>query len=145
MIRHLCLGFAFLLLFATAASAGMVSIDRAKVHLRSGPGQKYALLWEVGQGFPLKVIGSKGNWYRVTDFENDISWVYKPLVAKKPHMIVKGQRVNIRSGPGDNRALVGKANHGVVLRTLKHSRGWVQVRHEDGLTGWVRRDLLWGW
>lgn len=145
MIRQLCLGFAFLLLFAATAHASMVSIDRAKVNLRSGPGQKYATLWEVGRGFPLKVIGNQGNWYKVTDFENDAAWVYKPLVAKKPHMVVKTKRVNIRSNPGDNHPIVGKADYGVVLKTVKQSRGWVQVRHENGLTGWVRRDLLWGW
>lgn len=145
MVRQLCLLLVFLVLFATAAHASMVSIDRAKVNMRSGPGQKYAILWEVGRGFPLKIVGSQGNWYKVTDFENDTSWVYKPLVAKKPHMVVKAKRVNIRSGPGDHHNLVGKADYGVVLKTVKQSRGWAQVRHENGLTGWVRRDLLWGW
>ena len=42
-------------------------------------------------------------------------------------------------------SITGKANYGVVFKTLKRKRGWVKVRHEDGLEGWIQRDLLWGW
>jgi SH3-like domain-containing protein len=33
----------------------------------------------------------------------------------------------------------------VVFRTLERRNGWVKVKHEDGLTGWIERSLLWGW
>jgi uncharacterized protein YgiM (DUF1202 family) len=28
---------------------------------------------------------------------------------------------------------------------FENDSGWVKVRHEKGLTGWVKRDLPWGW
>lgn len=40
---------------------------------------------------------------------------------------------------------VGRGKYGEVLRTLKRAKGWVKVRREDGLTGWVSRRLVWGW
>jgi uncharacterized protein YgiM (DUF1202 family) len=67
------------------------------------------------------------------------------MVAKAPHLIVKNKKTLLRGGPGEKQRIVGEAARGVVLRTIKHKKGWVQVRHESGLTGWVRRDLLWGW
>ncbi|MBE9520817.1 MAG: SH3 domain-containing protein [Proteobacteria bacterium] len=148
------LGIVLLLFFAgeTSEAAGikMVSVAGEKLNMRKGPSTKYSVKWELGKGFPLRVIGSQGNWLKVSDFENDVGWVYKNLVNRSPHLIVKvnkksKQRANIRSGPGTKYKIVGKAEYGVVFKTLKRSDGWVKVQHEDGLTGWVKRSLLWGW
>ncbi|MBW2521172.1 MAG: SH3 domain-containing protein [Deltaproteobacteria bacterium] len=133
-----------------AAGTTMVSVAGEKVNLRKGPSTQYPVIWELGKGFPLRVIGSQGNWIKVSDFESDVGWIYKNLVSRKPHLIVKTNRnskarINIRSGPGTRYEVVGKAQYGVVFETLKRGEGWVQVRHESGLTGWVKRSLLWGW
>lgn len=150
MMKRFVFTLLFLLLPVFAANAKMVSIKGEKVNLRSGPGTKYAVVWELGRGFPLQVVSSKGSWYKVKDFENDIGWVYRNLVSGQAHMIVKvnknkNKRVNIRNGPGVNYGIVGKANYGVVFRTLEQRQGWVKVKHENGLVGWVKRSLLWGW
>jgi len=133
-----------------AAGITMVSVAGEKVNLRKGPSSQYPIIWELGKGFPLRVIGSQGNWLKVSDFESDVGWIYKDLVFRKPHLIVKTNknskaRINIRSGPGTRYKIVGKAEYGVVFKTLQRGDGWVKVRHETGLTGWVKRSLLWGW
>ena len=149
-------GISLLLLLLTwsvcgeAAGITMVSVAGEKVNLRKGPSTQYPIIWELGKGFPLRVIGSQGNWIKVSDFESDVGWIYKNLVSKKPHLIVQTNkdsraRINIRSGPGTKYKIVGKAEYGVVFETLKRGDGWVKVRHEKGLTGWVKRNLLWGW
>jgi SH3-like domain-containing protein len=131
---------------ATLAQAKMVSVDADMINLRSGPGSKYKVLWELGRGYPLKVIGSKGKWYRVIDFENDKGWVYKKLVNRTAHLVVKKGAINLRSGPSTRYKIVRQAKRGVVLRTIERRKGWVKVRHdEENVEGWVKRDLLWGW
>ncbi|ADH86989.1 SH3 domain-containing protein [Desulfurivibrio alkaliphilus] len=136
----------FLLGLVTAAQAiEMVSVDRPKINMRSGPGTNHSILWELGKGYPLMVIGRQGNWMKVRDFEGDEGWVYQPLVGRTPHLVVKVPVANIRSGPGTRYRLVGQARYGVVLQTMERGSGWVKVRHENGLTGWMSRDLLWGW
>lgn len=143
--------FIFLVLFlCSSAYAEMLSIKGDKVNLRSGPGTKYSVKWEYGEGFPVKVVKRKGNWVKVKDFENDTGWVHKSLLRKKPQMIVKANRntdkkINIRSKPGTKSKIVGKAYHGVVFRTLAKKSGWVQVKHETGLVGWIKSTLLWGY
>ena len=123
----------------------MLSVAGTKVNLHSGPGSKYTVRWEYGKGFPLRVLARKGNWYKVIDFEKDTGWIYKRLLSARPHFIVKKKRVNIRSGPGSRYKLLGQANYGVVFRTLARKRGWAKIKHANGLVGWIRRDLLWGW
>jgi len=135
---------------AAQIRAEMVSIAGDDVNMRSGPGTGYRVLWELGRGFPLQVLKRSGNWCRVKDFEGSIGWIHKDVASSIPHMIVKAnknsnKRINIRSGPGTHHGVVAQAHYGVVFATLEQKNGWVNIRHEDGVTGWVDRHLLWGW
>ena len=145
----LVLSVIFLTLGTGLSKAEMLSIAKDGVNLRSGPGTKYEIKWEYGEGFPLRVVSKKGDWYRVKDFENDTGWIYKSLLSPDNHMIVKvnkssNKKVNIRSGPGTKFNIVGKAYYGVVFQTLEQKSGWAKVKHDTGLVGWVKRSLLWG-
>jgi SH3-like domain-containing protein len=146
MLKRVLIAVIFAVLAAATAEAiSLVSVSAENVNLRSGPGSNYSVLWELGQGFPLKVLGRKGDWTKVEDFEGDSGWIHSKLIAKRSHLIVKKKRINVRSGPGSRYRLVGKANYGVVFKTIKISKGWAKVKHENGLSGWIKRDLLWGW
>ncbi len=139
-----------LLLWQTSAFAEMRSISSDKVNLRSGPGQNHSILWEYGKGFPVKIISKQGQWIRIRDFENDSGWVHDSLLSKKPYVIVsvnkgKNKQINIRSGPGTNYSVTGKAYYGVVFERMKQDKGWINVKHESGVEGWIERSLLWGW
>jgi len=123
----------------------MVSIHAAEVNLRAGPSTNSKVKWVLDRGFPLKVIGSKGKWLKVRDFENDTGWVYASLTSGKGYMVVKKKMVNIRTGPGTKYRIKIQAKYGVVFRTIKQVKGWAKVRHQSGITGWISRKLLWGW
>lgn len=144
-LRESFVALTLLVLVPGLQAAEMVSVDRPTVNLREGAGTNHAVVWVLGAGYPLLVTGRKGKWLQVRDFENDTGWVYRPLVARKPHVIVKKDVVNIRSSSGTHSKIVGKAVYGEVLRTLAHRKAWVKVRHENGLIGWVARALVWGW
>jgi SH3-like domain-containing protein len=133
----------------SAFALTMVSVAAENVNLRSGPGTNYDVKWQYGSGFPLIVKDSKGDWLQVEDFEKDTGWLHKDYTSREGHMIVKGNkdkksRINIRSGPGTSHKVVGKAYYGVVFKTLNQQDGWVKVRHEKGLEGWIKRSLMWG-
>ena len=134
-----------IVLFAAAAvQARMVSIAGTRVNMRSGPGTRYPAQWELGSGFPLKVLGREGKWLRVIDFEGDSGWVFSRLTSKKPTVIVSKKLVNIRRGPGTKYRVVGTAAYGTVLKLLKRGKGWVRVQHSGNRIGWIRRTLVWG-
>lgn len=143
--------FVLLLGFCGQVSAiEMFSIDGNDVNMRTGPGTKYKVMWQLNEGFPLIVLKRTGSWIRVRDFEGTIGWVHKSVTKKSPHMIVKvhknsKKRINIRSGPGTKYRIVAKAYYGVVFKTVTQKNGWVKIQHPDGVTGWIKRSLLWGW
>ncbi|MBU4235408.1 MAG: SH3 domain-containing protein [Proteobacteria bacterium] len=137
------------LVVSTTSFAEMKSTSGEKVSLRTGPGEKYNVKWEFGNGFPVKILSKKGKWTKVQDFENDSGWVYTSMLNNKPHIIVKVNKgknikINIRSGPGPKYSVVGKAYYGVVFEKKEQKKGWVKVRHESGLEGWIEKSLVWG-
>lgn len=150
--KHLAaLSFSFVaLLGGVLAPSGaearqMVSVDRPEINMRTGPGTSNESIWLLSRGYPLQVLGHKGKWLQVRDFEGDKGWVYRPLTDRTPHYVVKAKVVNIRKGPSTRTRIVGKANYGDVLRTLAHKGDWAKIRDADGLVGWVAKRLLWGW
>ncbi len=147
LLLFLCIA---LLLPFNNAFAKMVSVDRDLINVRSGPGENYKVKWEYGKGFPLQITSTKGQWYKVKDFENDTGWVFKPLTTTTPHMIVKANKnknsqINVRSGPGTKYKIVAKAYYGVVFKTLEQKQGWAKVEHDSGTVGWIKRSFLWGY
>ena len=131
-----------LFIFAQVASAqNMVSVDRNTVNLRASASTNATILFELGKGYPLEVTSRKGNWLQVRDFENDKGWIYRSMVGKKAHLVVKANVANVRSAPSTN----SRAPYGELLRTLEHRNNWVRVQRESGSKGWVSRGLLWGW
>jgi len=123
----------------------MVSVSGKEVNLRSGPGTRHSADWVLSQGYPLKVVGRRGNWLEVRDFENDKGWIYRPLTSSTPYHVVKVKVANLRSQPSMSGRIIGKFVYGDALRTLERKSGWVKVQRDGGLRGWVARRLLWGW
>lgn len=140
----------FCFMSVSQASAEMTSIKGDKINLRKGPGTKYSILWEYGNGYPLRVVKKQGNWVKISDFEKDTGWIHKSLLQYNPHVIVKVNRhnngkINIRKGPGTKNEIVGKAHYGVVFKTVERKSGWIKVKHDTGLVGWIKESLLWGY
>lgn len=145
-LPRLLMSLALCVAATTGAQAReMVSVQKAEVNLRAGAGTQHEPLWVLSKGYPLEVTAHKGQWLHVRDFENDTGWIFRPLVGKQPHHVVKGAVVNLRSSPSTRSRVVGKATRGEVLRTLERRTQWVKVQQEGGLRGWVASKLLWGW
>jgi uncharacterized protein YgiM (DUF1202 family) len=131
---------------ATAASTTrMVSAAVDELSLRTGPGTRYEAVWTVAKGYPLKVLSKRGNWLKVSDFENDKAWVYAPMTGKTAHHVVKAERANLRRSASTRSAIVAKLRYGDVLRTLERRGDWLKVRLAGGTTGWIAKRLTWGW
>lgn len=139
----------FVLLFSSLAVAEILSVKGDGVNLRTEPSSSSPVKWEYGKGFPLKILQRKGEWCKVSDFEQDTGWIHASVLSKNRYVIVKvnknsNKNINIRKGPSTKEKIVGRAFYGVVLQLLEKKKDWVKVRHESGLEGWVATNLLWG-
>ena len=127
-----------------AVAQEVVSIRGEKVNMRAAPSSRAEVRWQLGSGYPLRVVGSKGSWLQVVDFENDKGWVARHLTSRTPHAIVKSPTAHIRSGPGTRYKVLGKASYGEVFQVTQRRAGWVRVKVGDSGAGWIARSLLWG-
>ena len=59
------------------------------------------------------------------------------LKANYGTVIVTAAELNMRSGPGPDRAIVGKVRKGDVLAVIDSIPSWFYVRLPDGRYGWV--------
>lgn len=138
------------LLLHTASVAEMRSTNGENVTLHTGPNENNSVKCEYGNGFPLEVITQKGKWTQVHDFENDSGWVKTSLLSSNPHVVVKvnkgkNKKINIRKGPGPQYDIAGQAYYGVVFEKKEQKNGWLKVKHESGLEGWIDKSLVWGY
>jgi len=55
---------------------------------------------------------------------------------------VKSQKINLRSGPGENYSVKCVYSNGFPLKVLEKNGDWVQVTDFENEVGWVSRGLL---
>lgn len=131
--------------FSTSAFAATVlSVATDNANVRTGPGTKYPVAMELFQGYPLKVLKTQGEWYKVSDYEKDTGWIHNSIVKKQDTVIVDAQKsLNMRSGPNKKNPVVADVERGVVLKKISSEGKWTKVRHSSGTVGWIYSPLLW--
>lgn len=121
-----------------------VSVLKDGANVRTGPDAKEPVAMELFQGYPLKVVERKGDWLKVTDFENDSGWISNKMVGAGHTVIVNAKdTINMRSEPKESGAIVANIEHGVVLTKISSKGDWIQVKHTKGTEGWINKKLLW--
>ena len=45
-----------------------VTVTASIANMRSGPGTKYDVLWQVEQYHPVIIVEKRENWYKIKDF-----------------------------------------------------------------------------
>jgi len=138
------LGCSCLLSATSVFATDYLSITTDNANVRTGPGTNYPASMELFQGYPLKVEKKEGEWYKVSDFENDSGWVHQSIVKKADTVIVNSQKsINMRSGPSTKDSIVADVERGVVLTRISEEGKWTKVQHSSGTTGYVYSPLLW--
>ena len=66
--------------------------------------------------------------------------VQTPALAREM-VSIKGNVVNMRSGPGTGSQILWELERGYPLQVLKRKGDWVQVRDFENDRGWVARQL----
>jgi len=135
---------AIVLFSASGVNAETVSVLKDGANVRTGPSTNDQVAMELFQGYPLKVVEKKGDWIKVSDFENDTGWINKTMVGPGNTVIVNSQKaINMRAEPATTAAIVANIERGVVLTKISTKGDWVKVKHAKGTEGWISKSLLW--
>ena len=120
-----------------------MSIKSKIANVRSGPGSKNDVLWQIERYHPIVILEKKGNWYHFRDFESDTAWIHKSLLDKTPSVVSVKGGCNVRSGPGTSHEVVFTVEKGVPFKVLGRKGNWIHIEHGDGDRGWIYKTLVW--
>lgn len=117
--------------------------DHAAI-LYDGPTTKSSRLYVVSRGYPLEVVVAIEGWVKVRDATGAFAWIPAKQLTDSRTVMVKVPMADIRTKPEDSAPLAFQAQQNVLLEFVGMSGSWVQVRHRDGGTGYLKAQQVWG-
>jgi SH3-like domain-containing protein len=129
---------------APASALDFRSVAENAVVLYDGPTAKSSKLFVVNKGYPLELVVSVEGWTKVRDANGAFSWVETKQLTDKRTVMVKVPMAEVRVKPDESAPIAFQAQQNVLLDLVNVSGGWIQVRHRDGGTGYVRAQQVWG-
>jgi SH3-like domain-containing protein len=130
--------------FAAAAAIEYRSVNENAAILYDGPTTRAAKLYVVNRGYPLEVVVVIEGWVKVRDASGAFAWIEAKQVTEKRTVMIKVPLADIRTKPEENAPVAFQAQQNVLLDVVGVNGGWVEVRHRDGGSGYVRAQQVWG-
>lgn len=130
--------------FAPAAQAQVVMVTGDNVNLRVGPGLSYTRITKVDKGLVLPYNYSIDDWYSV-NFDGRNLYIHQDYCkyydsidsienqeaeAAPKYVVVTGDGVRLRTGPGLNYEVKVKVNKGTRLPFVSAHDKWIRVKYE---------------
>jgi SH3-like domain-containing protein len=144
MMHTLLIAVVASLCSAVAAAAEFRSAAEPAVVLYDAPSSKSRKLFIVNRGYPLEVVVQVEGWVKVRDASGALSWVESRSLDTTRHVLLK-TAATVRQKPSPDAPVAFEAQRDLLLERVETAgNGWVQVRHRDGSTGYVRAADVWG-
>lgn len=126
-----------------AFAAERMAVKAGIANMRSGPGTKYEVLWQVEKYHPFIVKEKKGVWVKIEDFEGDKAWIHSSLLGKIKGVITTKSKCNVRAKSTTKSKVLFTVERGVPFKALTTKGDWIRIEHADGEKGWIHRSLVW--
>ena len=130
---------------APACALDFRSVGPAAVVLYDAQSSKSGKRYVAPPGMPVEITARYGAWVKVRDIDGDVAWTEAKGLSARRTVVVKAPLARVRAAADDNAAILMTADKGVLLELADPQAGdWVRVRHQDGISGFVRAFELWG-
>jgi len=130
----------------SASAFDFLSVALPFAVLYDTPSAKGAKRYVAPRGMPLEVMARYGDWVKVRDAEGDLAWTEARGLAPQRNVVVIAALASVHGAPDDNAEVVMTADKGVLLALVGTvGSNWVQVRHRDGIVGFVHSAEVWGY
>lgn len=121
------------------------SIAENGTPMYDAPSVRAKKLFVASRYYPVEIVINIDAWAKVRDQTGDLTWVEKKALSDKRTVVVTAAVADVRQTPGEQAALVFRAQQGVALDIVEpQAGGWIKVRHVDGQLGYVKVNQVWG-
>src|SRR5574344_1255497 len=125
----------------------MVSLRPNVVNVRSGPGNRYPIVWVYKQkGAPVEILDEFELGRKIKDWEGSETWVHKAMLSGRRFVkVINAGENNIYSKPENGAKIIAKAEDGVVgeIEKCPTKDGMCLIKF-DTVRGWMPRKVLFG-
>lgn len=133
-----------LLASANAAALEFKSVTGPAAILYDAPSTKGQKLFVLSQGYPVEVVVKLEGWTKVRDDTGEFAWIENSRLSERHTVMVKVSSAEARQAANESSPVVFTAEKSVFLELVDYAAGWARVRHNDGVTGFVKVSQLWG-
>lgn len=143
--RKLALATVLALAAASAQALDFRSLAEPAI-LYETPSTQGRKLFIAAAGTPVEVVVELEQWLKVREPGGAILWVARSAVQDQHTVLITASPSAIVRQSADAQSAVSfEASTNVVLeRVAPAQNGWIQVRHRNGASGYVRLTDVWG-
>ena len=113
--------------------------------MRTGPGQKYPVLWVFKKkALPVEITLEYDIWRKIKDFEGQQGWVHKSLLSgNRTGLTVGNDMISLYKKPSKNSRLMAYLEPSLLVEIDECEPEWCQV-NASGYRGWLPKTAIWG-
>lgn len=135
----------FLTIFASAEEM-MVGVTTGEgINVRVSPDLSSDIITQLSKNVKISITEEKQDWYRISH-EEVAGWVSSKYVKIVDEPLgsgtIKGNNVNVRSGPSTDEKIITTVDKGEAYNYYKRAENWYCIKLKDGQTGWVIKDYF---
>ena len=124
----------------------VVSLKNSLTYMRSGPGKKYPIVFEIKQkGYPLKIISEFNNWRKVTTSDNLTGWIHTQMLSSfRTGIIIK--TTLLKKIPSEKSKSEAKLLVNLLVNVKKCEHKWckIEIIKDRSFVGWIKKTSVWG-
>ena len=130
---------------SSAQALDYASVAGSSAVLYDAPSSKARKMFVVSRYMPLEMVVSLKDWVKVRDSSGTLAWIARSALSNKRFVVVTAGMANVRQAADPPSALVFRVQQKVALEWLADNGvGWIKVRHQDGMTGYIKANEVWG-
>ena len=128
-----------------AQALDYVSVADSAAILYDAPSLKAKKMFVVSRHLPLEQVVILDNWVKARDSSGSLAWIEKRSLSSKRFVVVTAALAAVRETSETGARVVFQARQQVALEWVENAgAGWIKVRHQDGVTGYVSTSDVWG-
>ena len=124
----------------------VVSLKNSLTYMRSGPGKKYPVIFEIRQkGYPLKIIAEFNNWRKVVTSDKLTGWIHTQLLSSFRTGIIL-DTILLKKTPSDKSKAKAKLLPKLIVNIIRCDLKWckIEIVKEKTHSGWIKKKSVWG-
>ena len=129
----------------SAQALDYASVAGSTAVLYDAPSSKARKMFVVSRYTPLEMVVSLKDWVKVRDSSGALAWIARSALSNKRFVVVTAALADVRQAADSSSALVFRVQQKVALEWLAdNGMGWIKVRHQGGMTGYIKANEVWG-